>query len=391
MSKNISKKLSIMIFLHFFGAGSIIPILSLYLINYLHFSGYQVGVILATGAITSVVSPFISSFIADRIISSERLFGIAHFCVSISMFLLFRSSEFIEVFWIYLFYMVFFGPANPLSDAIVFHHISDRKKYGNIRVFGTIGWITAALFFGFFVMQKSGNLSYAFILSAFTSLFLSIYSFTIPTTGIIKSGKKQLFPIDSFKVIIKPQVLILILITFLIFFADRFYFLGISPYLKNIGFSEKFIMPYLSIGQLLEIGAMLSLGYFISKFRTKIILIVGISFNILRFSVLALFNTKIMTLFAIAFHGVAYTFIFSTIFIFIDYQTDKHSRAGAHQLFRIIYLGFGTFLGNITAGYVLDNFNINNNFKTFWWIPAIISTSVLIIMLFFPERKKNKN
>jgi MFS family permease len=143
-------------------------------------------------------------------------------------------------------------------------------------------------------------------------------------------------------------------------------------------------MPYLSIGQILEIAAMLTLGYFMSRFRAKFVLIAGIIANIFRYSILAFTTSKLGALVAIAFHGVAYTFFFSAVFIFLDYQTEKGTRAGVHQLFRIIYLGFGTLFGNLTAGYIKDNFT----WQYFWITPAVISGLVFIILLFFPCTKK---
>ncbi len=376
-----------MTFLHFFAFGSIIPIFSLYLLRYLEFSGAQAGAILAAGAISSIVSPFVSAFIADRLISSERLFAVAHILGSLTIAGLFFVTDFYLVFWGYFFWKAFVGPTMGLADAIVFHHLHDRRKYGKIRVWGTFGWIFAALFFGFFLMRQSGELAYGFLLSASVSMIVGLFTLTIPVTQVLKDEKQRLVPISALKVLVRPQVLILVITTMMIFFADRFYFYGSSPYLKHIGFPEEFIMPYLSVGQILEILAMLSLGWFMSRFRAKFILITGIFANIMRYVLLFYSSSKLSALIAIAFHGIAYTFFFSAVFVFLDYQVDKNNRAGVHQLFRIIYLGFGTLFGNLTAGYVKDSFNWTH----FWMIPALISTIVLIILLFFPEAKKARS
>jgi len=378
-----------MVFLHFFAFGSVIPILSLYLLKNLGFAGSQVGMILAAGSISSILSPLVSTFIADKIISSERMFAIAHLFGSIIMISLYFSASFTTVFILYLLYMAFIGPTMPLADTIIFHHLSDRKKYGNIRVWGTFGWISTALFFGFFIMQRTGgDLSNALILSAIASFFLGLFAFTIPKTNISETKHKSFLPVKAFRILVQPKVLILVLSTFLVFFADRFYFFGSSPYLKSVGFPEKFIMPYLSIGQILEIGAMISLTHFMVKFRAKTILIAGILVNMLRYALLTFFSSKLMTLLAVACHGVAYTLFFSTVFILLDFQTEKESRAGVHQLFRIVYLGFGTLLGNLVAGHIKEHYVIDNEYKLFWMVPAVIMGIVFIVMLFFPDKKK---
>ncbi len=377
--------MSVLTFLHYFAFGSIIPIFSLYLLKNLAFSGSQVGTILAAGAVSAVITPFVSSFIADKVISSERLFSLAHLCGSLTMIFLYFNDQFLPVFLGYLVYKAFSGPTLPLADAIIFHHIPDREKYGSIRVFGTIGWISAALFFGFLVLRQTGNLSHGFLVSACVSMIVGLFSLTIPATKLEKGKNTKLFPAASFKILSKPQVLVLIVTTVMIFFADRFYFYGSSPYLKDVGFSENFIMPYLSIGQVSEIFAMLSLGYFMKRFRARFVMIAGILANVLRYSIFTMFPTKIGALSAIAFHGVAYAFFFSAVFIYLDYQVDKNSRAGVHQIFRIIYLGFGTLFGNLTAGYIKDNYE----WRHFWLTPAIISVIVLLILVFIPDRKQH--
>jgi MFS family permease len=378
-----------MVFLHFFSYGSVTPILSLYLMKELGFSGSQVGMVLAVGAVSSIVSPLISSFIADKLICSERLFAIGHLMGSASMFFLYFTGNFIPFLLGYLWYMAFVGPTIPLSDTIIFHHISDRRHYGKIRVWGTLGWISAAIFLGFFIMRNSGSFNAAFLISSVISLILGFFVFTIPRTAV-RGYRREFLPLSSIRVLLKPQILFLTVITFLIFFADRFYFYGSSPYLQSLGIEEKFIMPFLSIGQILEIFAMLTLGFFLTKYSAKKILLFGILVNGMRYGLFLFFDTKLMAIFAVACHGLAYTFIFSTIFIFLDYQSDSESRAGVHQLFRIIYLGFGTLAGNLTAGFVQDNLNIANDYKVFWLIPMTLSFLVFAMMIFFPEKSAKK-
>ncbi|MBN2279736.1 MAG: MFS transporter [Candidatus Marinimicrobia bacterium] len=375
-------------FLHFFAFGSFTPILSLYLLKDLGFSGYQVGLVLAAGAISSVLTPIISSFVADKIIATERIFAISHLSGSILMFALYKSTSFPAVITLYFFYMAFIGPSMPLSDTIIFHHISDRRKYGNIRVWGTIGWIAVALFFGFFIMQKSGGFAYTLLLSSISSLVVAGFTFFIPATKISNQSNSSFLPVTAFKILMRPNVLVLVLITLLVFIVDRFYFYGSSPYLKSVGFPENYILPYLSIGQVLEICAMVTLVRFMTKFKAKSILVAGLFINLLRYAFLAFFQGKGMTIVAIALHGAAYTFIFSTIYILLDFETEKESRAGVHQLFRIIYLGLGTFLGNLAAGFILDRFVIAGDYRIFWIVPAVLMIVILMVAFFFDKERK---
>lgn len=395
MNKNISTKLSIMEFLQFCTLGSVIPILSLYMLT-LNFSGYQVGLILSTGSVSYFISPILGAFIADRIISAERLFAIFHFLTSIVMLFLFNTTDYHSFLFGYLIYMILIGPTIPLTDTIIFHHIKNRKQqYGLIRVWGSIGWIAIAWTISLFLLKTNGQLRYVFLVSSFASLILSLFSITIPVSGALSLDKPKIFPVDAIKIILKPQVLLLALMTFLMFFSDRFYFYGGSPFLKQIGFSEQYILPILSIGQIPELFAMSLLGLMMSRFNIKIVLLLGVFFNILRYAIFTFFSSKFLIIIGISCHGIAFTFFYAASFIFLDYMTTKENRAGVHQLFRIIYLAFGTLLGNLSAGFIKDFFHdkitLQTNYFYFWIIPGIINIIIFVIIgKHFYQHNENK-
>ena len=398
----LNSRLSTMMFLQYFVLGATVPILSLYLTGYLNLSGTQTGTILSMSAVAAVVSPLGGAFLADRFIGATFLYGICHVLAGMLMGFLSFQTRF-EMFLIfYLIYMLVFGSTNSLSNAIVFHHLPDSaKRFGGIRMWGTIGWIAVAWIFGFFWLRSSGDilisrLPDALKLSALSSISLGIYAFTLPPTHIKRAPRKRIFPIESFRVIAHPDIIILSSISFLVALVERFYYFGTAPFLRQTGFHESNIMPAMSIGQIPEVFAMSLLGFFLMRLGMKRVLAIGVLMEFGRFAAFSLGFHPLVIFMGISFHGIAFTFFFATAFIYLDQHCNRESRTGVHQLFGIINSGLGSFCGSLLAGKTLDIFKFSGsdqvNYLFFWAVPAAISLiALLVILLLFKDLPKRES
>jgi MFS family permease len=95
-------RLSIMMFLQFFIAGAYAPVLSLYLKDFLHFSGTQTGIILSVTAAGALIAPLVTSLVADRFIKAERLLGVLQIAGGALLGLFATQTEFVPVTVLYL-------------------------------------------------------------------------------------------------------------------------------------------------------------------------------------------------------------------------------------------------------------------------------------------------
>ncbi len=371
--------------------------MSLYLKDNLKFSGSQIGLIIGLSAVSSIVSPVIMTFVADRLISSERLLSLLHLLGAGCMLAFSYQSSFYPVMIFYFIYTLLTLPSSSLINAITFHHSpADRQKFGNIRVWGTVGWIAVAWFFSFGILhgkvpaEAPSRLPLLLKISALTSLLLSIYALSMPVKQ--KAGKgevvRSLFPVDSFKIMLNPQVIMLSIIVMFITFIDKFYSVGTAPFLRQMGFSEKSILPAMSLGQIPEIFAMGLLGFLISRWGMKKVLVMGMVLEIFRFATCAFGKSDMLIYSSLSVHGLAYTFVFITSFICLDGYCDNKERTGVHQLFSVLTAGVGGFLGSFSAGRIADIFSENGvvDYKHYWSIPLVFSIVILgALMVFIRE------
>jgi len=385
--------LAAMMFLEFFVLGSTIPIFSLYLKHDLGFSGTNIGIILACSAVSSLISPFISALIADRLISAERLLSLFHAAGAIVLLALFCSTGFIPVLILYLLYWLLIGPTVALTTAITFHHAPQAvKQFGGIRLWGTLGWIGAAWVYRFvFRSPDNGNLHHALQMGMCGSVALAIFALSIPRGVVHREKVVTLLPVDSLKIILHPQILLLCGTAVIISAVDRMYIYGAAPYLKSLGVQEQNIMPMLSIGQIPEVFGLALLGFFIVRFGIKRALLVGASLEILRFFLLSRTVTGWALTGAISVHGLTYAFYFVAASILLDTRSTRETRSGAHQYFALFSGGLGNLLGNVGGGLLYDktgvSFNNPESFSFFWTTAMVLSVVGFgTLLLFFRDK-----
>jgi len=392
----LKMRISGMMFFQYFALGAIIPILTLYLTRYLNFTGMEAGFILSMSSVTAFISPLVGTFIADRLVSAERFYALSHLVGGMIIFLLSGVREFYTFLIVFLFYSMLVGSTISLSNTIGFHHVlNPEKNFGKIRVWGTIGWIVAGLVFSYLWLSVDGKvvmsrLPDALKFSGLASIFLGFYSFTIPESGVAEIKREKVFPIDSLKVFLKPEIILIAVFSFFIKVVDRFFYFGAAPFLGDFGIKESNIMPIMGIGQIVEVPALFFLGFFLKKFGMKKVLLIGILAEIGRFSIFAFTQLKGLILFGLALHGIAYAFFFAAVFIFLDSRTNKMERAGVHQLFSLINSGIASFIGNIVAGFIADwavGANAKISWLQFWVVPGIISLLTFFAVFYFFNKK----
>ncbi|HMB00416.1 MAG TPA: MFS transporter, partial [Spirochaetota bacterium] len=182
MQRKLYFRLSFMFFLQMFILGATIPIISLYLKDYLGFSGLQCGLIVGMSAFAGISAPFISSVIADRIIKVEYLYAGSHLVSGMIMFLLAGQQSFLPFFLLYSIYTLINVPTTALANAIVLHQVPHASHdYGKVRLWGTAGWIAVGWIFSYIYLRGAGGepvpgkLYNILVFSACSSVALGLY------------------------------------------------------------------------------------------------------------------------------------------------------------------------------------------------------------------------
>jgi MFS family permease len=136
-------------FFQLFSFGSFIPLLPHYLTGYLALSGAETGVILSISVLVSVLSPLLAMTIADRLVSVRNLFVWTHAIGAVLMLSLTWVDGFWPVLAVYSVHQFVLGPTVGLINTLVFQNLpGGSKTFGDVRVWGTVGWVAAGWVFG---------------------------------------------------------------------------------------------------------------------------------------------------------------------------------------------------------------------------------------------------
>ncbi len=91
---SIAMRLKVMSFLQYFIWGSWLVTLGSYMINTLHFTGANVGMVYSSKGIAAIIMPGIMGIIADKWLRAERAYMLCHLvCAGV---LFYAASGFVE-------------------------------------------------------------------------------------------------------------------------------------------------------------------------------------------------------------------------------------------------------------------------------------------------------
>ena len=240
----------------------------------------------------------------------------------------------------------------------------------------------------------AGRLPDVLKLCSIACIIMFFFSFSLPISHVKTKKIKSIFPVEAFKVLMRPRILLLLILSFLNILLYRYYGFGLSIYLKQFGIKESNIMPVMSMGQILEIATLSTLGYFLVRFKYKRLMIFGIIMAMWRFAAFSIGGSRILVYSGIICHGFIFGYLSIPKTVYLDSHCEAHTRASVFQIFTVINLGFGRFIGNLLTGWTMK-FTTSPltglvNFRIYWLVPLAVSIIYLVILLLFFERADNK-
>ena len=424
--KSTRSRLFLMMIMEFFIWGAWLPLIFSYLPS-LGFTPIQQSWILNAFPIAAIVGMFFSNQFADRHFAAEKFLGFSHLIGGLAILGLGFTREFWPFFALMLVHCLFYVPTISIANSIAFTHMKDaQKEFGFVRMGGTIGWILAAWPFTFILVDWSrvkaaapkgmvawlgtvlgSGLSgqalrqatrWTYVVAGAVSLGLAAYSLLLPHTPPKKkspdaSATERFAWLEAVRLLKRPFVLILWLVTFIDAFVHNSYFnwtgsfLGARPEAGGVGIPGNWIMPVMSLGQVSEILTMLALGVVLKKLGWRLTMLIGILGHAGRFAVYAFFASQPWMIVAVqVLHGICYAFFFATVYIFVDTYFPKDVRSSAQGLFNVMILGIGVLAANSLCPWLIQSVFTTNgvtDFRSLFLLPCLTALGAVIVLFLF--------
>jgi nucleoside transporter len=419
--KSPRARLLIMMVLELFIWGAWLPLIFDYLPS-LHFnSSWQQPLVLSGFAIASFVGMFFSNQFADRNFSAERFMAVSHLIGGAAIFSLCWVTSFWPFFLLMLVHCLFYVPTLSITNSIAFASLKDpQKEYGLVRVGGTLGWIAASWPFIFIMVNwakvpafgsvsfvhwlgsalgspKTGadllaSTRYAFMAAGIASFVLAAFSLALPHTPPKPApvGGEKLAWLEAMKLLRKPFVLVLFIVTFFDAAVQQSFFLFTNGFLKSVGIPGNWVTPAMSVGQVAEVGTMAILGLVLKRLGWRTTMIIGILGHTLRFGIFAFAPYAWLAVSVNIVHGICYAFFFATVYIFVDNFFPKDARTSAQGLFNFLILGFGPLVANFVGPKLRDAYTTGDvvDYRHLFLVPAgcALAAAILLMLFFHPPK-----
>ncbi|MBN3582598.1 nucleoside permease [Algoriphagus aestuarii] len=401
-------RLSFMMFMEFFIWGAWFVTMGTFLGSNLMAKDQEISLAFSTQSFGAIIAPFIVGLIADRYFNAEKILGIIHVLGALLMFGLYSATDFSGFFPMLLGYMILFMPTLALVNSISFNQMSNpEKEFSVIRVWGTIGWVTAGILISYLGWDSKagldeGLLKYTWLMAGGVSLVLGCYSFFLPETPPrAKSANKfrfsEVIGLDALKLLKDRNFAVFFISSILICIPLAFYYQNASPFLTEIGLENS--TGKMAMGQVSEVVFMLALPVFFSRFGVKTTLFVAMLAWAVRYLLFALGDANEgvwMLLIGIGLQGICYDFFFVSGQIYTDSHAGAKYKSSAQGMITLATYGVGMLIGFWAAGQISNYYLVEegiHNWKSIWLIPSGISVMVLLLFtaLFKKEQPETNN
>ncbi|CAI0858212.1 nucleoside permease [Serratia fonticola] len=396
----IKTRLKVMIFLQFFIWGAWLVTLGSYMINTLHFSGAQVGMVYSSKGIAALIMPSLAGIIADRWIKANRLYGLCHLLGAVALYYAAQVDQPMVMFWVMLFNAMVYMPTMALSNAISYfclekHGFDTVKDFPPVRVYGTVGFILAMWLISFSRIELSNMQLY---LASAVSLLLAVYSLTMPNCPTNKVKRSQswvsMLGLDAFVLFKQKRMAVFFLFAMLLGAALQITNTFGNPFLHDFSLnplyqdslSVRYPSVLLSLSQISEVFFILTIPFFLRRYGIKQVMLISMAAWTLRFLFLA-YGTPagfgfLLLLLSMIVYGCAFDFFNISGAIFVEKETDHRIRASAQGLFMTMVNGAGAYVGAIASGEVVDFFT-HNGVKDWQSIWLVFAAYTLVLGVIF--------
>ncbi|MDP6779533.1 MAG: MFS transporter [Candidatus Latescibacteria bacterium] len=392
-SRGTTIRLSTMMFIEFAIWGSWAVLIAGHMVN-LGFSGKQISYVFGTTAFGALVSPLVAGWVADRYMPNQIFTALCHFAGAPLMYLAWQQTTFAPLWTVVFIYAVLYMPTIAMTNAIAFHHMGDSKKFGNIRVWGTLGWIVInwgmSAYLRYWEVEAPGqeHVGDCLLVAAALSVLMGIYCLTLPNTPPAKEAKNPYAFLEALKLTENRNFAVLLVISFVVAIELPFYynltFLFLTEPGSGVGLAPSTANFAMSLGQVGEVLLMILLAPSLIRLGMRMTIFLGILAWPVRYAIFAIGQPAWLVVAAQPLHGICYSFFFVGGMIAAERLSHRDIRASAQGLMIFATNGLGMLVGHFFSGQIHDYFALpdgGHSWPMIFLVPIALTVVAAVVFL----------
>ena len=377
-------------FFYFTTVGVVVPYWGLFLQSR-GFNPREIGQLMAIFLLTKLIAPNIWASIADNMTAKKGSSLSLLKQAALVTFLLYCLMFVVDSFWataaVMFSFCIFWNASLPQLEAATLNHLQDRRdKYGQVRLWGSVGFIVMVQLLGL-IMDMTGPVAILpagalALLSVFFSSLMMRSTNTVGVETLSDAEQKktpQEKPVKLLSLIDKNVVFLLALCVFMqISHAPWHTFFSI--YLEGYGYSKSSIGALWSIGVVFEILVFI-IGYkLLQRFRLADLLTFTFLIAAVRWIMVASFpESGWLVLITQVMHSITYGLYHSVMIKLIDRLFQGRYQIRGQALYSSITFGLGGAIGSFISGHIWTVHGHNELFM----VSGLMMLVVFIVSLLF--------
>jgi PPP family 3-phenylpropionic acid transporter len=303
--------------------------------------------------ITRIVGPFSWGWLSDYL--SNRI-GIIRFCACLAA-VVFLSIFFLQsyaAFFVWMFVLhTILSSLMPLGESATVHALfkdnSFDKRYGRLRLWGSIGFIAMVLFAGE-LFQREGIELYP-IVGAVILTFLAFVTFRLYEP---KMERRKMVKGELLVVLFNPDVRWFLLSGFFMIFAHAALYVFYSLYLADLGYDKFQIGLFWALGVAAEVIFFYYQSKVLSRLDAEVVLQIAFGIGVFRFILIAFFPVTWVVIAAQLMHAGTFGAHHSAATKLLQRWFTGPLQARGQALMATVSYGLGGTLGGLVAGWLWD-------------------------------------
>ena len=340
-------------FLYFAYVGLVSPYASLFFLDR-GFSVIEIAILMSMLQITRIVGPFSWGWLSDYL--SNRI-GIIRFCACFAA-IVFTAIYFLNSYigffiWMFVLHTIL-SSLMPLGESATVHALykdnSFDKRYGRLRLWGSIGFITMVLIAGE-LFQRKGIEIYP-IIGTFVLIALAAITFLLHEP---KLERHKMVKGEFWVVLLNPDVRWFLLSGFFMQFAHAALYVFYSLYLANLGYDKFQIGLFWALGVFAEVMFFYYQSKVLSRLDPEVVLQASFVIGVIRFALMAFLPITSILVIAQVMHAGTFAAHHSAATKLLQRWFTGPLQARGQALMATVSYGLGGTLGGLFAGWIWES------------------------------------
>ncbi|MGL5468490.1 MAG: MFS transporter [Shewanella sp.] len=356
--------------------GTMIPYLGVFFENR-GFNPQEIGFLLAILMATRIVAPNVWAKVADRTGMRAELVKMGAGAAMLAYLSFFYHGGFVYMALSLALYTFFWNAILAQLEVITLETLGENaSRYGQIRSFGSIGYICLVVGAGFAIGQWGTEVLPYIGLVLFTGML--VCALPLPANRAVRPQGQDRQPLKW----TKPIIWFMISAMLLQMSAGPFYGFFVL-YLKQAGYTEAAAGIFVALGAMAEIVMFMFAPRLLGRYGVNTLLVVSIAMTAVRWLLVA-FGVESMLLLGLSqvLHAFTFGLTHAASIQFVHRNFDASHRSQGQALYASLSFGVGGALGTWICGYIWGD---GSGAVWSWVFAAACAFTAMLAVFFIPK------